>query len=210
MDRVSPGRELFLEIYKKEPEKDMASLDWDPFSEILEMEPKIMDMGSPEWDPFSKMLEKESKTMDVVSLGSQPFSKMLEKESKTMDIVSPGSQPFPEILERRVDLKLLICWTEAAEAKIICTTESGAAHTNRYLRGKLSHDMLVIEATQLAKSAICYAAYGAFECGDFVSVYHINKTGLEELISSDNIEEWQLKNMCTREREFYGDLCVSI
>ncbi|CAI9113028.1 OLC1v1013552C1 [Oldenlandia corymbosa var. corymbosa] len=51
--------------------------------------------------------------------------------------------------------------------------------------------MTIGEAAKLAKKAICWAAYGASECGDYVSVYHVARYRWSKVISADNMIEWQ-------------------
>ncbi|CAI9107244.1 OLC1v1006561C2 [Oldenlandia corymbosa var. corymbosa] len=67
-----------------------------------------------------------------------------------------------------------------------------------------------MEAAKLAKSAICYAAFGAYECGDFVSVFLINEDGWKTLISGDDMEERQLENIEMLRRQYDRPIVVRI
>ncbi|CAI9093579.1 OLC1v1029118C1 [Oldenlandia corymbosa var. corymbosa] len=72
---------------------------------------------------------------------------------------------------------------------------SGGREVFLFLVSKLDDEIPAIEAAKLAKSAICYAAYGAYECGNFVSVFLVNEDGWKTLIAGDVIEEWQEENI---------------
>ncbi|CAI9114053.1 OLC1v1014672C1 [Oldenlandia corymbosa var. corymbosa] len=74
---------------------------------------------------------------------------------------------------------------------IICGTGSGARHAVSRVESEFRYHMTIGEAAKSAKKAICWAAYGASECGDYVSVYHVARYRWSKVISGDNMIEWQ-------------------